>query len=395
MSSGRAWLRTVLVVAVKELTDGLRDRRSLISALLFPMFGPVLIAAMFTTIVEDRSELRTVTLPVAGAEHAPALIEHLEVAGIEIEQPPEDPQQAVHDAEVELVLVVPEDYEERFRASQTVELELVVDASRRDAQTSVQRVTRQLEQYSGRLGSLRLLARGVHPEVARPLSVEELDVATPERRAANILTMVPMFVMLASFIGGMFLATDSTAGERERRSLEPLLLNPVSRQGLAVGKWLATSMLSMTSVVITGVGSMIALSRIPLHEVGLALDLGATQALGGAAALLPLCFLAAGVQLVVASFARSFREAQTYLSVLTLVPTIPGVYLTLEPLQTQAWMMAVPILGQQALVMDLLRGEGIPAWFYVMAGAISLGLGAVCVQVAGWLLGRERMISGS
>jgi sodium transport system permease protein len=241
---------------------------------------------------------------------------------------------------------------------------------------------------------MRLLARGVDPKLARPVGIEDVDTATPQRHAANILNMVPMFVMLAIFVGGMFVATDSTAGERERKSLEPLLLNPVSRDALTLGKWLATTIFSSIGLVITLVGSVVALSRVPVGEIGLTLTFDTAQGVAVFAALLPLSFAAAGIQMLVASFARSFREAQTYLSVLTLLPTLPAVFLMLNPMKSEAWMAGVPVLGQQALLIDVLRGEPTPAWMFALAGGVALGLGLACVWATARLFEREKIIFG-
>jgi sodium transport system permease protein len=385
---------TIRVVLAKELTDGLRDRRSLASALLFPLVGPILIAIMFTSIVEDQVAEGPLRVPVVGAAHAPGLVRHLEESDVVLEDPPADPAAAVSRGEVAMVLVVPADAERSVRSGKPVELELVVDRSRRDVAPMIARLEARIDAYSGKLASLRLLARGIHPDVVRPLVVRDVDVSTPQRRAANLLNVVPMFVMLAAFIGGMFLATDGTAGERERKSLEPLLLNPVSRRGLVVGKWLATAVLSVTSATVTLVGSAVALSRVPLDEIGLPVRFELSDASVVMAAIVPLCLLAAAVQLVVASFARSFREAQTYLSLLTLAPTLPGVLLVLRPLQTEPWMFAVPILGQQTLFLDVLRAEPTAGWAHALAAASALALAGVSVLVTAWLFDRESTLFG-
>ena len=386
--------RHVKTVMVKEALDGLRDRRSLMSALLFPLFGPVLIAVMFTMIVKEQGSEKPLELPVVGGEHAPGLIEHLEDLGVIIEEAPPDPKQAVSDGDLDVVLVIPEDFEEDFREARPAIVELIVDSSRRESKTPIRRTRKALEAWSASLGTMRLLARGVDPKIAKPLGIHDIDTATPQRHAANILNMVPMFVMLAIFVGGMFVATDSTAGERERKSLEPLLLNPVSRDALTLGKWLATTIFSSIGLLITLVGSVVALSRVPLQEIGLTLSFDAAQGVAVIAALLPLSFAAAGIQMLVASFARSFREAQTYLSVLTLVPTLPAVFLTLNPMKSEAWMAGVPVLGQQALLMDVLRGEPTEAWMFALAGGVALGLGAACVWATARLFERERIIFG-
>jgi sodium transport system permease protein len=387
-------LRTTWVVWRKELGDGLRDRRSLMSALLFPLFGPVLIAFLFNNIVSMHSTEKPLELPVAGKENAPGLIAHLEESGVGIVPAPEDPEAAVRDGDLDMVLLIPPGYGKQFREATPARLELVIDSSRSDASTPVRRVKQRIEAYGSQIGALRLLARGVHPQVAQAVDLHEVDMATPERIAANMLNMVPMFVLMAAFIGGMYVATDAAAGERERGSLEPLLLTPVSRVSLVTGKWLATTTLSGVGVVLTAVGSAVALTRVPLEEIGVELRFGGSDLWWLAIALLPLAPLAAAVQLVVATFARSFREAQTYLSVLMLLPMLPGMILTFRPAASELWMMFVPALSQQALVMDVLRGEpAVPAHFAI-AGAVSLLLSIAAVRMTAWLFEREKIVFG-
>jgi sodium transport system permease protein len=387
-------LRCSWVVWRKELRDGLRDRRSLMSALLFPLFGPVLIAFLFNNIVSTHSTEKPLELPVAGKENAPGLVAHLESAGVSIVPAPEDPEAAVGSGDLDMVLVIPAAYGKEFRASTPAKLELVVDSSRTESSTPIRRIERHIDAYAAQVGALRLLARGVHPQVAQPVKVHKLDMATPERVAANMLNMVPMFVLMAAFIGGMYVATDAAAGERERGSLEPLLLTPVSRIALVTGKWLATTTLSLVGVLLTAFGCAVALTRVPLEEIGVELRFGSADLLWLAIALVPLAPLAASVQLVVATFSRSFREAQTYLSLLMLLPMLPGMILTFRPAASEAWMMLVPALGQQALVMDVIRGEpAVPAHFAI-AGVLAIAVSLAAVRLTAWLFEREKIVFG-
>ncbi len=387
-------LQQIRVVAGKELRDGIRDRRSVISALLFPLFGPILIAVMFTVILTEEADDSAIQVPVAGAEHAAALIEHLEAQGIEVEPAPDEPEAVVAAGDEDVVINIPADFEADFRAGRPASIELYVDSSRRESRTPIRRVRRAIESYSAKVGTLRLLARGVDPQLARPIAVEDLDTATPQRKAANLLAMVPMFVMLAVFVGGMFLATDATAGERERRSLEPLLLTPASRRGLALGKWAATTVFSSTSLVITLVGSLVAMSQVPLQEVGLQMTIGTVETLLVLGALLPLAPMAAGLQMLVASFAKSFREAQTYLSLLTLIPTLPAVFLSLKPLAADGWATLVPMMGQQVMLLGVLRGDPVDIGALLVSVAIALGIAVGCVFATAALFERERTIFG-
>ncbi|MBX7078420.1 MAG: ABC transporter permease subunit [Nannocystaceae bacterium] len=386
--------RHVWVVLRKELRDGLRDRRSLFSALVFPLIGPVLVVVMFRFIAQQQAIDEPVPLPVIGAEHAPGLVEYLRQHDIDVREPPADAGEAVRTGEAPAVLVIPADYGDRFRASRSVRVELMVDNSRNETRSKVRRARRVLEAYAAGIGAQRLLLRGIDPQIAAPVAVAEVDLATAQQLAANVLNVIPMFVMMAAFIGGMYVATDSTAGERERGSLEPLLANPVSRTALVLGKWLATATLSGTSLLLTLVTAGVALSRAPLEELGVQASFGLDQAAVVCLVMLPVALLAAGLQLVVATFARSFREAQTYLSVLTLAPMLPGVMLTVMPLDQARWTLVVPILGQQQVLMDVIRGDAIGPAQLLVPSVIVLVLGLVCVRATAWLFGRERIVFG-
>lgn len=389
----RAWARW-RVVARKELLDGIRDRRSVMSALLFPLFGPVLIAFMFSVILAEETDDGPIALPVVGPEHAVALIEHLETQNIDVVAPPADPRAAVADGTENVVLEIDEDFEAEFRAGRPAPVSLYIDSSRREGRVPVRRVRQAIETYSGKVGTLRLLSRGIDPQLARPIAVGDVDTATPQQKAANLLAMVPMFVMLAVFVGGMFMATDATAGERERKSLEPLLLTPAPRSALVLGKWAATTVFSTTGLCITLVGSGVAMSQVPLDEVGLDLSLTAQDVAWVLLLLLPLAPMAAALQMLVASFAKSFREAQTYLSLLTMLPTLPGVLLTLEPVDPDSWASAVPVLGQQVLLLGVLRGDALPVLSVISSTGIVAALTVGCLYATTRLFAREATIFG-
>jgi len=388
-------LRHAMVVLRKELVDALRDKRSLLSALVFPLVGPLLVVVMFRMIIEQQDVDEPVQLPVVGAEHAPGLVDFLERHEIEVMPPPDDPHEAVRTGAAKAVLVIPAEYPTRFREGRAAELELLVDRSRKESRSSVQRVERAVEGFSGQLGTMRLLARGVDPQLARPVALARVDLATPQQRAADILGMIPMFVAMAAFIGGLYVATDGTAGERERGSLEPLLVNPVDRRALAGGKWLATAALSAGSVVLTLVTSGIALRQTPLSELGIDVQFSAMDALQLAIVMLPMSLLAAGLQLVVATFARSFREAQTYLSLFMFLPMLPGMYMTTASLDPAPWMSFVPILGQQVLMTAIIRGEGLDPAALAIASTMAIAVGLMCVLWTARLFGRERIIYGN
>lgn len=387
-------MRAALAVFRKELVDGLRDRRSLFSLLLFPLLGPVLISVILTETADQMSGKDGTELPVVGRDNAPALIQFLEERSIEIVEPPDDVVGAVRDREVDAVLIIPDDYGERFRAAKPAHIELVVDASRTDALATVRRVETLIDAYGKSVGTLRLLAHGTDPHLSQPLDVQKIDLSTPKKRAAVFLNIIPMFVLIASFIGGMYTAMDASAGERERGSLEPLLITPIDRRALVLGKWLTTLSFSAFNVVFTFAAALVALYRVPTDEVGLSLSLTPMDVVSVLAVVLPLCFLVPSVQLLVSCFARTIKEAQTYLSLMIFLPMVPGMMATINPIKTKLWMTAVPVLGQQQLLSDIIRGDAVPSMGYLLAAVSCLALGLASVLATAYLFRRERIIYG-
>ena len=389
-----SWLRAVLVVWRKELLDGLRDRRSLLSTLLFPLFGPLLSGMLFGFIADQQRGAADVAIPVAGAEHAPELVDWLEVQGSTIVDAPADPEAAVRAGEVPLVVVVPERFGEQLAKGEPIDLQLVVDGSRNDNHAAVGYVKKQLESYTKELAAMRLLARGVDPALMFPIKVREVEVASEHQLATSLFSFVPLFVLLATFVGGMQMAIDTTAGERERGSLEPLLLNPVPRSAIVVGKWLATVMFALVCVLLTLLCCVLVLEYSPVREFGVQLALGPAVLVGVVLVTVPMALLASALQMTVASFARSFKEAQTYISLLMFVPTVPAMISMMSGLGDSLAAVAIPVVGQQMLIEQAFGGEQPSVLAFLLAGG-SATLGALaCVALTSALFRRETIVFG-
>lgn len=374
-------MKSILTVFWKEIRENLRDRRTVINTLLTgPLFAPlvfVLIINVAVTRQLDKAE-QPLDVPVVGAEHAPNLIAALKQQNMRIKEAPTDPERAVREQEADLILRIPKDYGDAWRKGESAQVELIFDASQRDAQGSVARVQSALEGYGQRSGALRLIARGLTPSLIRPLVVASRDQSTAQNRSSTLFGMLPYFFILGGFIGGMALAIDTTAGERERQSLEPLLVNPVARGRILAGKLGATSLFAFVTVLLSIVAFSIAGQFLPTEKLGMTLDIGVRFAALTLLVMLPLVFLLATLQTLAAAFAKSFREAQTYLSLLMFVPVIPTLMLSVFPIKTQTWMYAVPLMGQQIAITRFLRGD--------MVTAQQLGLCFACTALAAFIV---------
>jgi len=385
-----------LIAAVfrKEMKDHLRDRRSVVSALAGPLIGPLIFMAMFTLMASWFREGKPLEVSVIGRENAPSLMAFLQRQGAILTDAPQDYEALIQAGKLDAVLIIPSDYRKEFAEGHTAAVQLVVDNSRNQARSTIRRLTALLQGYSGLLGAQRLFARGVAPQLAMPVRVDEVDLATPERMAANVLNIIPIFLVFAAFMGGMNVAIDAMAGERERGSLEPLLLNPVQRGAVVTGKWLTTVVLACVAIGVCLGAFLVAVHRVPLQDLGVKARFDAAAVLGMLATVVPLAFFASAGQMLVSTYARSFKEAQTYIQLLLLLPMLPGMLLAVSPIQSQLWMYLIPVFGQQLLIGEVMRGQAVGAMPFLLGAAGCAVAAALCLMLTTRLLGEERIIFG-
>jgi sodium transport system permease protein len=389
-------LTQALVVCRKELKDWSRDRRSIITVLVSSLFAPLFIGAMFTTMANRQRQVEDVTVPVVGAQHAPALMAWLgQQAGVTIAEGPADAEEAVRSRSEDLVVVIDEDFARDFARSRPAQVRIVADGSRQETRAKLQRVRQLFQSYSGQIGSLRLMARGISPAVATAVQVEDVEVSSAQQRAAMLLGVIPLFMMIAAFTAAMPLATDSTAGERERGSIEALLANPAPRGAIAGGKWLAGIATAVLGVVISGVLLFAIFQYIPLQDLGLRFRLGVKEFIGMLVIVLPLAPLIVGVQMYVATFAKSFKEAQSYLGFLMMAQMIPGMTATVSPAAFNAsWIYYVPWIGAQKLLTDVLGNKPISPLVLAVVALMDIALAVIAIRATAGLLRREKIIFG-
>lgn len=388
----------VLVVAAKEFRENLRDRRTLFSALVFgPLFGPLLFALMMTlTLDRAVSNLDVpLELAVAGKSNAPNLMHFLEENGTTLKPAPATlaaAEEAVRAGDFDLVLIVPDDYAQRLGRGRPAPLELVWDSSNNQVSKHATRAHALLQAYGRQLAALRLQVRGISPSTIAPLDVRNVDVSTPAGRSVLVLGMMTYLILFATLMGGLYLAIDSTAGERERGSLEALLTLPVDRGALIRGKILGTCLFMTISLALTVAAFTLSLRWVPLETLGMSANFGIKVALQVFAVTLPFVPLGAALMTVIASFTRSYKEAQTWVALVLLIPTLPILVASLYSLKEKAWLMAIPSLSQHLLITQLLRGDALKPQSVAISVATSLAVGALLVGVATRLYRREAIL---
>ena len=386
------------IVFVKEFIENLRDRRTILSALLLgPLFGPLLFGAMVSRglhqSVSESDEVLEIT--VSGAERAPNLTHYLESQGLKLKLAPLSESAAREDVRQgtrTLVLIVPEDYAPRFRAGEPAPLELVSDSSDSQTRRGAERLRALLSAYGSGIAQQRLQVRGLSPLLAVPVAVNEIDVTTPSGRAIVVLGFMTYFILFAMLMGGLYLAIDATAGERERGSLEALLALPVARGALVGGKILATCAYMALSLAINLTAFVVVFRFVPLEQFGMSANLGLMTALEFFAICLPFVPLGAALMTLVASFTRSYREAQTYLTSVLLIPTLPIAFASIYSLKTRSSLMLIPSLSQHLLMTSVLKDEPLAARDVAVSALSALTLAALLIVATARHWRRESML---
>jgi sodium transport system permease protein len=390
-------MRALFTVFRKEARENIRDRRALFnSVLLGPLLFPVLFIglAWFGSSKQQERAEQVLEVPVVGSEHAPNLVQFLEQQGMVVLPAPDDPEGVVQRQERPVVIRIPADFAEEWRSGRPAVVEVIADPSRRESNIPMMRVRNLLNGYSQQIGRLRLQLRGVSPALAAPLMVKDVDLSTPRSRAMLALIFLPYMLMITAFTGGMHLAIDSTAGEKERKSLEPLLINPAPRWQIMSGKMLATLAFAFTSLALTLVTFKLAMPLMPTGALGIDLNIDLATTLKILAVVGPVALLAAALLTLLATFAKSFREAQSYMGLVIMIPMIPSILFMANPIKPETWMMWIPMFSQNLLISEFVRGESVPAAWLAISSGGTLLIGLALAAYAATLFNRPRVVFG-
>jgi sodium transport system permease protein len=388
----------IRTVFLKEALENLRDRRVIFSALVFGVLLAPVIFALTTTLLSKRlvrDQDRPLQLPVVGVENAPNLLHFLKENGVDVlpvHYTESTAMEAVRTGRRDFVLIIPETYGEKLRAGGSAPVDFIVDTANSGTASGASRAQRLLNAYGRQLATLRLLVRGVSPEVLQPVDVRTLDIATPAGRSLLILGMMTYFCFMSMLMGGFYLAIDTTAGERERGSLEPLLSLPVSRESLILGKILATAAYMSVSLLLTLIAFSIVLLFVPLEALGMSANFGPRIVVSIFAVMVTFVPVGAGLMTVVASFTRSNREAQTWLSFVMMIPMAPILVAVLNNTRPSAALMAIPSLSQHLIATGLMRGDPIHPLHVAISFATTLLVGGLLIWVATRLYRRDAIL---
>ncbi len=374
-------LSVAFAVFCKELVDALRDRRTLMMVLLSAvLLGPMVLIALSGLLASFEAQAERREVVVAGIEHAPGLKNFLERQSYRVKPAPADYETQLRQSKLaDAVLLLPERFEALLLAGEQPVVEVISDSGNRPSQASANRAAQLVNAYGRERGQLSLLMRGVSPELLQPLLVQERDLASTQTRAAQLTGMLPFFVLMAVLYGALNAALDTTAGERERASLEPLLMTPAARAALVLGKWGAVASLAMLIAVLSCLSFLPAQWLLRSDTLQALFQFGLREALLFLAVLLPFAAALSAVLMAVAIRCKSFKEAQASSTLVVLGVSLLPLVTTFNQSGEAPWHLWVPALAQYTLMMRVLKGEGFGLEQVAVPLLVCVLLTAVCV----------------
>ncbi|WP_246058204.1 ABC transporter permease [Litorilituus lipolyticus] len=367
---------------IKEYKEAFRDKRALMVALMMAFMAPIMIMVMSKVVIEKAVDKPPVYIKFTGAEYAPKLMAHLKKENLlDFADIPEK-DKAIWD-ERNIVINIPESYSQDMADGKTIKVHLQADFNDKAVSPPVRRINNAIRDFSLSIGYKRLLLRGVDIRLLNPVKLVEQDTSMPDATFIMISMMMGLYMIMAAFMSGLSVAIDSSAGERERNVLEMLLCQPVSTLKIVLAKLCGASTIAVIGVALVLVLSSISVGFVDLTKIGATFSLGFTKGLTLFLLLLPICFFASACQLFLAFQAKSFKEAQSTVSMVIAIPAfVPFVLMMMD--DRPQWLDWVPIAGQSLIMEDVFKGVEVN-WLAILATsgvtiAITAGLVAILTQ---------------
>jgi len=377
---------------LKEFREAFRDRRAIMAGLFMIVMGPALMAGLMLFQIEQVTEIEPIYVELTGSEHAPVLVSYLASNKIyPLKNIPDD--QRIKWQNMPIKLMIPAEFNDKLAAGHEISLTLTADFSHKNLMQPLSRINTSIGGYSANIGTNRLLMRGIDPRIANPIKLNRQNTATRESKSGLIMGLLVTFIMVSLFTASMTASIDTSAGERERHSLELILCQPVPTGLIVMSKVICVSVYGAIAAILTMVTMTITMAMLPLEQIGMSVVVNPQTMLIIALMILPLAYLAGIFQLFFAYRAKSFKEAQSYLSMLLTLPMLVAMAIALLPHKPQ-WLDYVPLAGQQLLMEALFKGEGLSVGAFVSTALVTLVIAALMTILLAKSLQSEKVILG-
>lgn len=374
----------------KELKEAFRDKRAMMMAMMMAVMAPVMIFAMSKVMIKEAVETPDIYVKVTGAEFSPKLIKALNDDHILLfTDVPENKKQIWDDRN--LSLTIPDTFNDDMLQGTPIELYLSADFSEKSNMSPVRRINNTINRFSQKIGYKRLLVRGIDVQLLQPIKVIEQDTSLPNSNAMIISMMLGLYLLMAAFMSGLPVAIDASAGERERNVLEMLLCQPVSTAKVVSAKLVCASIISCIGVLLTLSLTTFSVSFIDLTKIGASFSLDAFTIAALLLLLIPICFFASALQLFVAFQSKNFKEAQSMVSMIIMLPAmIPVVMMFVD--DKPKWLDFLPISGQSLIMEDLFKGLPVSWGLLSFTGLVTISLTVILVLLMAKKLRSEKVV---
>ncbi len=388
-----------LVVLRKEFKDAVRDKRSLRMAFLPPIYFVAIFVGLVifaVNIANDKKVAGVSAIPVyvEGEKNMPELVAWLREQGADIKPIEDNAFQQVKSKKIDFALIIPQEAKQKRAAGEAASIWLVYDGANQKLSSSIGFVRSQIYVWGARVGAVNLMARGVAPEVGNPIRLREENIADEQKMSVYLLASVPLTLLLAAFIGSVGFSADMTAGERERRSLESLLITPAATSSIYFGKWLTSTLLTIVIVIMQLALLAIAFRFLPFNQLGLRVDVNYMDLMIIFWVLLPVILFAVALQLSLSIFAKSFKDAQSLVAALLFIPMLLNFYTMFNPGVFYDWWLWVPVLGQAVVIKEILLGGTIAAFTFWKFWLVALAITGFAFALGIKQLRRPKIIYG-
>ena len=374
----------------KELKEAFRDKRAMMMAMMMAVMAPVLIFAMSKVMIKEAVETPVIYLKVTGVEYAPKLIKALNDENILLFTDVSSDKKTIWD-ERNLSLTIPDSFNQDMLDGKTIDIHLSADYSDKANISPVRRITSTINDYARAIGYKRLLVRGIDVRLLQPIKVIEQDTSRPNSNAMIISMMLGLYLLMAAFMSGLPVAIDASAGERERNVLEMLLCQPVSTVKIVTAKLCCASLIACIGVLLTLSLTSFSVSFIDLTKIGASFNLDAYTITALLLLLLPICFFASALQLFVAFQSKNFKEAQSMVSMIIMLPAmVPFVMMFVD--DKPKWLDWLPISGQSLIMEDLFKGLPVSWSLMGFTGLVTISMTVLLVLMMAKKLRSEKVV---
>ncbi len=374
----------------KEFKEALRDRRALMMAMMMAVMAPVMIFAMSKMLIKEMVSTPAIYIKISGEEFAPKLIKQMKEENILAFKDVPEADKATWD-ERNIEFKIPETFAQDMIDGKPIDIILRTDYSEKALNAPIRRIKDTVNQYARLIGYKRLLVRGIDVKLLSPVKLIEQDTAKPNSNFRMVSVMLGLYLLMAAFMSGLSVAIDSSAGERERNVLEILLCQPVSTMKIVMAKLCSASAIAALGVVLTLVLTSLSIGFVDLTKIGATFNLDLFTIFALLLMLLPICFFASALQLYVSFKAKSFKEAQSTVSMIIMLPAmIPVALMFID--DKPKWLDWLPVSGQSLLMEDLFKGLPINWLALGSTGLVTIGITVALVVSLANKLKSEKVV---